>query len=142
LAAAGTQPFQEHDVLARLIDLPGFHVEFAQIFERALVLGVEVEGFSVERIGLLVVAGLAQAKTHQVVNVGVLMGLEHRGELRDRSFVSLALILARTEARSGASREVTLSTASAPVAATEAPTSNAANQTAGVFMLISISIAA
>jgi hypothetical protein len=35
-----------------------------------------------------------------------------------------------------------LSTASAPVAATEAPTSNTESQSAGVFMMISFSIAA
>ena len=57
------------------------------------MLGIEVERFFVEGIGLLVVAGLAQAETHQVVDIGVLMGLEHRGELRDRGLVILGLDL-------------------------------------------------
>lgn len=97
-SASSSQPpgqsfFRSTTFSTRLIDLSGFHVEFAQIFECALVLGVELEGLAVEGVGLLVVAGLAQAKAHQVVDIGVLMGLEHRGELRDRGLVILGLDL-------------------------------------------------
>src|SRR5262245_61753418 len=66
LAAAGTQLLEQRDVLACLIHLPGLDVELAQIFERAFVLGVEVERFAIERVGLLVVSGFAQAEPHQI----------------------------------------------------------------------------
>src|SRR5262249_57762535 len=64
LAAARAELLEQHDVLLRLVELPGLDIELAQIFERALVLGVEIERLAIERIGLLVVAGLAQAEAH------------------------------------------------------------------------------
>ena len=45
--------------VARLIELPGFDVELAQIFERALVLGVELERLAIEGVGLFIIAALA-----------------------------------------------------------------------------------
>src|SRR5262245_589570 len=59
LASDRTELFQQSEVLARFVDLPGFDVELAQIFERALVLGIEIERLAVEGVGLLVIAGLA-----------------------------------------------------------------------------------
>src|SRR5215813_5373131 len=62
LAAARAELLEQHDVLLRLVELPGLDIELAQIFERALVLRVEIERLAIERVGLLVVAGLAQAE--------------------------------------------------------------------------------
>jgi hypothetical protein len=57
-AAGGTQSLEQHGVLARLVDLAGLDVKLAQIFERALVLRIEVERLAVERVGLLPVTVL------------------------------------------------------------------------------------
>src|SRR5205823_787493 len=56
LASDRTELFQQSKILARFVDLPGFNVELAQIFERALVLGIEIERLAVEGVGLLIVA--------------------------------------------------------------------------------------
>src|ERR1700730_6754629 len=82
LATGGAQLLQAHDIFLRLIHLPGLDVELAKIFERTLVIGIEVERLAIERVGLLVVAGLAQAEPHEVVDVGVLISREHGSELR------------------------------------------------------------
>jgi len=61
LAASRTDFLEQRNVFLGLLHLPGLNVKLAQILKRALVLGIEVERLFVEGIGLLVVAGLAQA---------------------------------------------------------------------------------
>ena len=90
---AGHSFFSSATFSLRLVDLPGLDIELAQIFERALVLGIEVERLAVERVGLLVVAGLAQAEAHQIVDIGMLIGRQHRRELGERAFEVLGLDL-------------------------------------------------
>src|SRR4051794_14309071 len=51
---------QQDNVLLGLLDLARLHIKFAQIFERPLVLGIEIERLAIERIGLLIVACFAQ----------------------------------------------------------------------------------
>jgi hypothetical protein len=52
-----------------------------------LCSGSKVERLAVEGIGLLVVAGLAQGKAHQVVHVGMLIDRQQRRELDERTLV-------------------------------------------------------
>jgi hypothetical protein len=92
-AARRAQLLEQRHVLPCLVDLPGLHIELAQIFERALVLGVELERLAIEGIGLLGVAGLAQAEAHEVVDVGMLVRLQHRRQLGDRGLEILGLDL-------------------------------------------------
>jgi hypothetical protein len=72
-------------VLARFVELPGLDVKFTEILERPLVLRVEIERLAVERVGLFPVSGLAQAESHQIVDIGMLVGLQHRRQLRERA---------------------------------------------------------
>src|SRR5262245_28248741 len=65
LASSRADFLQQRNVFLGLIELPGLDIEFAQVFERALVLGIEVERLAVECIGLFVIAALAQAESHQ-----------------------------------------------------------------------------
>ena len=53
LAASRTDFLEQRNVFLDLLHLPGLNVKLAQILKRALVLGIEVERFFVEGIGLL-----------------------------------------------------------------------------------------
>src|SRR5262249_23098001 len=65
LAALRAQLLQQSQVLARLGHLARLHVELAQVFERALVVGIELERLAVEGVGLFAVTALAQAEPEQ-----------------------------------------------------------------------------
>jgi hypothetical protein len=63
------------------------------------------------------------------------MRFQHRRELRERGFVILGLDFGADRGEIGRLAEVTLSTASASVAASDTPTSNAERKSAGLFMV-------
>src|SRR5262245_17941865 len=59
-------------VVARLVHVTDLDEQLALIFERALVIGIELERLLVEGLRGLGVAALAQAEAEQIVDVGVL----------------------------------------------------------------------
>src|SRR5262249_46206466 len=87
LATRRAKLLQLVGILFRLLDLSGFDVELAEIFERAFVLRIEIERLAIEREGLLLIAGLAQTEAHQIVDVGMLVFVQHRRQLRERALV-------------------------------------------------------
>src|SRR6266404_5680429 len=72
LAALRAELLQPCNVLARPRQVAGLDVKLAQVLERTLVIGIELQGLAVERVGGPVVAALAQAEAQKVVHVGVL----------------------------------------------------------------------
>src|SRR5689334_537853 len=92
-AALGTQFRKHSELLLGFGQLPGFHVELAQIFARALVVGVEVQGSPVEGEGSRIVARLAQAKAHQAVDISLLMRVSQPPKLHQGGLIVLSFYL-------------------------------------------------
>ena len=99
-------------MLTRLGEFAPLDVKLAQVFERALVIGLELKRLAIEGVGLVGLAALAQTEAQEIVDVGVLNPSSIMA-LRSRIAAgqSLALILARTAARSGAAGLEGVSTA-------------------------------
>src|SRR6478672_10504469 len=75
------------ELLSGVWKLASLDIQLAQIFVRSLVIGVEVQRLLIEGKRGRVVARLAQAETHQCIDVRVLMRVSYRPELHQRGLI-------------------------------------------------------